>query len=367
MASPTHSLGRRPRARKVLALLALGLLAMAFAGQDARAARIDGGEEFLLIQGSEGAETITVSLNNPSFWHVRVLGNPLTDYERVSGCAFLGAPPFAVNAVNCPRAPQVIATLNRGDDIFTPFDPAGVDAPLDDRLSVNGGVGKDRLYGTARDDSMRGGTGADIIVGGLGEDSISGEGNQDTLRGDDPNQTFVDSDRIDGGTGRDRVLYTDRTLPLTITLAGGADDGQRGGEEGDELIDVEDAEGGAGNDRITGDGSGNRIWGNGGRDVIFGLGGDDTLSGNAGNDALHGNAGDDRLEGWGGRDVLVGGGGRDTMLGGINQDTFSAGPGDDRVFARDNVAEDVNCGTGHDFVRADSADTLHACEDVLHA
>ena len=55
---------------------------------------------------------------------------------------------------------------------------------------------------------INGGGGFDIIDGGTGADDI------------------------DGGTGTDRVVYEGRTSGVTVTLAGGADDGNAEDDNG---------------------------------------------------------------------------------------------------------------------------------------
>lgn len=99
-------------------------------------------------------------------------------------------------------------------------------------------------------------------------------------------------------------------------------------------------------------------------DLLEGLAGNDKLSGGAGDDCLLGGNGDDKLNGGAGKDQLVGGPGKDTLVGGSGKDSFSGGPGNDTIDSRDGVKETVNCGSGHDSVRADTADKLQSCERV---
>lgn len=90
-------------------------------------------------------------------------------------------------------------------------------------------------------------------------------------------------------------------------------------------------------------------------DRLVGAGGDDTLLGGDGADCLAGGTGADRLIGGAGDDRLDGGRGRDAIFG---------GSGNDVVEARDGLHETIDCGSGHDTVRADRSDTVRGCERV---
>ena len=64
------------------------------------------------------------------------------------------------------------------------------------------------------------------------------------------------------GTGADSVSYSGRSGNVTVTLGGGADDGEAG--EGDDVgTDAEQADGGNGNDVLVANNLGNTL--NGGR------------------------------------------------------------------------------------------------------
>jgi len=88
---------------------------------------------------------------------------------------------------------------------------------------IDGGGGADTVYGQEGDDLLQGGLGNDSLYGGQGQDLLLGEGGDDILQGDDGN------DVLRGGEGAD-------------DLSGGM---------GDDVV-----EGGAGDDRISG-GEGN--------------------------------------------------------------------------------------------------------------
>lgn len=64
---------------------------------------------------------------------------------------------------------------------------------------MDGGPGRDALFGSHGDDVLDGGLGNDYIDGGGGNDRLIGGAHNDIIRGGDGNDT------IDGGGGRDRI------------------------------------------------------------------------------------------------------------------------------------------------------------------
>ncbi len=117
-------------------------------------------------------------------------------------------------------------------------------------------------------------------------------------------------------------------------------------------------------DVLWGTSGSERLIGLGGKDKLYGLDGDDCLRGGAGDDLLNGGAGNDTLIGGDGRDHVAGGSGNDTISGGAGRDIVSAGSGNDTINAADDVVETIDCGPGHDAVRADRRDVLKRCEKV---
>jgi RTX calcium-binding nonapeptide repeat (4 copies) len=61
-------------------------------------------------------------------------------------------------------------------------------------------------------------------------------------------------------------------------------------------------------------------------------------------------------------DELATGAGNDSITGGAGSDVIRAGAGDDVVYARDGVADTVDCGEGTDLVQADPVDSVVNCE-----
>ena len=114
---------------------------------------------------------------------------------------------------------------------------------------------------------------------------------------------------------------------------------------------------------------------------VLGMDGNDNITGGAGRDCLDGGPGRDRVSGGGGRDIVIGGPGSDRLLGGGGTDRIDdapsayaygglsaganhvwAGPGADAVNVANGRRDVVRCGSGHDRVSADRADTLIGCE-----
>lgn len=65
------------------------------------------------------------------------------------------------------------------------------------------------------------------------------------------------------------------------------------------------------------------------------------------------------------RTAIAGGDGNDTLTGGPGADTIDGGAGDDTVYARDGVADRVDCGPGTDTAETDATDVVVNCNDPL--
>ena len=177
----------------------------------------------------------------------------------------------------------------------------------DSLVVIFGAVVTGRLLfeGQLGDDGFQGGAAADRFDGGEGDDSI-----------------FVSpgGDEIRGGPGFDRLTAPDERV-LNVSLDGVADDSLGDGAAANIHADVEDVF------------------------SRFGVLGD----------VLIGSPADNQLFTAGGGDVLVGGGGFDVLR---------AGGGSDQLFARDGLAEGVDCGDGTDFAEVDDVDVTIDCETV---
>jgi len=195
-----------------------------------------------------------------------------------------------------------------------------------------------------------------------GGDTITGSAFNDTLIG------HGGADTIDGGGGIDTVVYTDKSVPIIVTLNGvNPVTVMVNGIAEDTISNFENVTGGSGADTLTGDGADNILAGSGGDDVLQGMGGLDVLDGGAGtdtvvysekaqsvvlalngatdskvlidgvfedlvrnvenivggtgNDTLTGDGFANRIEGGLGDDVLAGLGGKDVIDGGAGNDT----------------------------------------------
>jgi Ca2+-binding RTX toxin-like protein len=182
-------------------------------------------------------------------------------------------------------------------------DRVRIDSVLTLITTVNGGNGKDEIYG-----SGAGVSAAEFLNGDAGDDYIEGRGGL--------------IDNLNGGDGIDTLGYASSTAPVIIdlrqsTIVPGQIAVARGGHAGGDVVafgTFENVVGSDFNDKIDGSDTAN---------ILVGLGGNDTLNGNGGNDTLYGGDGADTLNGGDGDDTLVGGAGADTLNGGDGNDTVS--------------------------------------------
>ncbi|MBL8335356.1 MAG: calcium-binding protein, partial [Rhodoferax sp.] len=223
---------------------------------------------------------------------------------------------------------------------------------------VDGQGGQDALWniegliGSAFNDLLAGGNGAESFIGGAGNDGMYAGGGNDTLYGG------VGNDTMDGGNGFDIVSYAAATSGVTAELwrSFALNDGQ-GGQ--DALWNIEGLIGSAQNDLLAGSANGEMFDGGAGNDGIYSAGGNDTLIGGAGNDTLDGGAANDTVDysgaagpvtaelwrsfalndGQGGQDALwnienlIGSGFNDLLAGGANAESFVGGAGNDGIYA----------------------------------
>ncbi|MEM7530400.1 MAG: calcium-binding protein [Pseudomonadota bacterium] len=182
---------------------------------------------------------------------------------------------------------------------------------------LEGGFGDDYIVGLDGNDYLYGGRDNDTLDGGEGRDRLTGDEGDDTLIGDVKN-----SERLNGGSGRDTADYSADTNGVSVLLDNidtpGSVDGEVKGvwfpngpdEPGkvwiDTLTDIENVTGGTGDDFIFGTThrAGNVLRGGGGDDEIIGAGGNDTIFGEDGNDTIHVGFGDTEIDGGDGLDHL---------------------------------------------------------------
>lgn len=171
-------------------------------------------------------------------------------------------------------------------------------------ITLDGGVGDDRIYGGGTDETLVGGPGSDLLFGGDGNDIYV------FMAATSPE---VDTVAEQQGGGTDQLdfsglpAYQPVTVNLastTTTIASHANRIVRTAVAG-QAVNIEDVTGGAGDDRILGNAAANQLIGGGGNDILTGAGGDDLLDGGAGDDRLDGGAGSDTLRGGIGDDVYI--------------------------------------------------------------
>ena len=271
----------------------------------------------------------------------------LTQLETVGG---LTTYRISVTSDQTPTIYELTIDLRDG---FTPVvSDLAAEVAFERRDVIFGGAGNDVLVGGPAEDFIFGGPGHDILSGGDDRgagDLLFGEGGDDkfqTIPGDLPTlmgteTTFVptQSDRYDGGTGDDSVVYlgsdqrdlisarsnrllgryeisdgsrqhyftTVRTEAMVVDLLAGDDEFRGDGGfrfEGDSAewgFSIGDAQaagggllsfriiGGPGNDRIIGTPNDDILIGGEGLDFIAGGLGDDVIDGGTDNDILAGN------------------------------------------------------------------------------
>ncbi len=340
------------------------------------------GSDSLKIQGSTGADVITLGTNGIA----------------VNSDAYVDVVVASLSAI------QVVVSTGAGNDTISGAGGFGSGGPFAFGCSLFGGAGNDTLTGGAADDKILGGDGDDILNGGAGNDTLWGEEGNDTFR----TATGTDgADAVFGGNGIDFADYSGRTADLTIAMdatwiggtypnAGSATGTPSGeGVEGDLVgTDVENLTAGSGNDTVTGNALNNTLKGGAGNDtfvelasstssdvyiggagsntvdysaktvpltlridgladsgdlaggeadaigldigdVIGGQGGD-RIYGSAVANVLNGGTGNDTLYGGDGDDILIGGSGNDLLYGENGDDTFratgtSTSDGDDTI------------------------------------
>lgn len=254
-------------------------------------------------------------------------------------------------------------------------------AALRGRDTIDGGDGKDRLFGYGGADVIRGGLGDDFIeggyghdhlIGGAGNDRLHGEQGNDTLRGGSGDDYLLDeagNDVLAGGRGADKYLFD--YDPNALYSASGFDRIVDNGVAGEiDRIEIHNLIlsdmalsrsganliiGAAGKGQITVAnqfGATNQAFrieefffeelgpltfslaqgrkGGAGHDIVVGTESADMLWGGGNWDLLFGGAGDDMLFGGAGIDLLNGGPGNDTLTGGDANDIFVFHAGDGR-------------------------------------
>ena len=261
------------------------------------------GDVRLRLDGGDGADTLTGSLDADTLW------GGLGD-DRVDG--------------------------DRGDDTIVGGEgDDDLDGQDDDDLIIGNG-GNDTIDGGEGDDSLSGNAGFDSITGGFGRDTLSGGDDDDALSGnqhDDSLMGDAGQDSLYGGSGNDYLhggLNDDR-------LYGNVGDDTIGGGDGHDLL-----EGAEGDDILNGGDGDDTLMGEEGFDGLSGHDGNDNINGGGQDDTILGGDGHDALTGGGGRDIVLGGEGNDTIDGQGAEDTLAGNEGDDTFTDLANESNEIN-------------------------
>ena len=216
-----------------------------------------------------------------------------------------------------------------------------------DQITLNqasGALPRANLFGGTGNDTLEGGSGADMLFGQGGNDTLRGLGGQDQLFGGTENDTVVGGDADDqsfGESGDDRLVWN----------PGDDTDLNEGGNN----TDTVEVNGGGGAEQFSATANGTRVRfdrldpapfaldiGTSERLVLNANGGDDefsatgnlaaliqvTVEGGAGADEILGSNGADRLRGGDGDDFVDGQQGNDVTFLGAGSDVAQWDPGD---------------------------------------
>jgi len=229
------------------------------------------------------------------------------------------------------------------------------------------------LYGGTGNDTLTGGSGADLVFGQAGNDTLLGKGGFDMLFGGSENDVLTGGDADDqvfGESGNDRVIWNP-----------GDDTDLNEGGSGTDTVEVN---GGGGAEQFTATANGTRVRfdrispapfaldiGTSESLVLNANGGDDsfaatgnlaaliqiTVDGGAGADTILGSNGVDLLLGGDGDDFVDGQQGNDVVFLGAGDDVFQWDPGDgsDSVEGQDGVDSMAFNGSGGAEIFAVSA------------
>jgi Ca2+-binding RTX toxin-like protein len=158
---------------------------------------------------------------------------------------------------------------------------------------INGGAGSDVISGGAGADVIHGGIGDDQIVGGPGTmaavSQLYGDDGNDVIKAASADNGAM----LDGGAGRDQLYGGGATNvmnggPDMDYLSGGGGNDLMHGNTGDDML-----KGGTNADQIYGDDGNDTFQGGTGNEALYGGTGNDKLTGGAGNDHLTGGADND--------------------------------------------------------------------------
>ena len=200
-----------------------------------------------------------------------------------------------------------------------------------------GGSGADMLFGQSGDDTLLGKGGADFLFGGAGNDVLTGGDGDDQMFGEAGNDRMIwnpgdDSDLMEGGAGEDTAEINGGNVAETFTIT--ADGSRVRFDRVDPALFTVDI-GTTENLVLNANGGDDMISATGNLAALVKL----TIDGGAGNDTILGGNGNDTLLGGDGNDFIDGNQGNDLAFLGAGDDTFQWDPGDgsDTVDGQDGI------------------------------
>lgn len=244
---------------------------------------LNGGAGDDLLDGGAGKDVMTGGAGD-DVYVVDIVGDVVN--EAVDG----GYDVVRTNVASYTLTANVEALEYTGTKAFT-----GIGSASDNYIA--GGAGADKLSGGAGHDYLNGGAGNDSLDGGIGDDRLGGGAGNDTLLGGAGNdELFVGTgiDIVDGGADED-ILYLDGNLADYVRSRASATELLLVNAKTGENVKLRNVE-----------------------KVVFG----ETVKTIDELLADRGTSANDVLVGTDGDDVLDGGAGVDTMTGGLGDDTY---------------------------------------------
>jgi Ca2+-binding RTX toxin-like protein len=266
----------------------------------------------LAISGTDGDDVVTLDLY-AGFFGKQLLGSA----GAITVDGGKGADRFELRTSSCADAVHASSGAS-GTTIDAGLGVGSITLTQTESLLVDLGPGADSfngkgsspltlpvtVYGSAGDDTIAGGSAADVLNGGADDDTFDVS-------------AAAGADVLNGGDGSDTVDFSARTAALTLNLctssvsdgcSGAACTCAPGGEAGEKLtlVNLENVQGGSGADQINGSSADEMLSGGPGNDTINGGGGDDQIYGDEDNDTILGGDGDDIIEGGAGVDSIDG-------------------------------------------------------------
>lgn len=230
---------------------------------------------------------------------------------------------------------EAIVAGTTGDDTFYMVDTKyrGLYSQVGASVTIDGGNGKDIIYGRNASEVIRGGSGSDWINGGGGNDTMDGGGG-----------TGVDWLSFQPYKyGDPKVTYNAYASGVTVSLKDQTFSYDAfGGYFSGIAKNFENVYGSDGDDVITGDASANEIRAGNRDDLVIGREGNDVLYGDAGDDTIVGGTWSpgegsgvltqDQMRGTGNdNNVMFGGAGNDLLVSAVGNDWIDGGDGTDVV------------------------------------